>query len=94
MKKLLYENGQLSLTRVLAVASFLLFSVGTAYLMLRGQQWAHYETFASMTAGGGLLTQLANKLVNSRYNSEQGQFPNKGGVNNATGNPGGHPDNG
>ena len=79
MKKLLYENGQLSLTRVLAVASFLLFAAGTLYLMLRGQQWAHYETFASVTAGGGLATQVANKVVNSKYNSEPGQYPPKEG---------------
>ena len=74
---LLYANGQLSLTRVLAVSSFLLFAAGTGYLMLTGQTWQHYETFAGLTAGGGLLTQLANKAVNSKLNSEPGQFPDK-----------------
>lgn len=77
MKGLLYENGQLSLTRVLAVSSFLLFAAGTGYLMLTGQSWQHYETFAGLTAGGGLLTQVANKAVNSKLNSDIGQFPNK-----------------
>lgn len=79
IKSILYESGQLSLTRVLTVASFVLFALGTIYLLLLSQTWQHYDTFASLTAGGGLATQLGNKLVNSRYNSQPGQFPDKGG---------------
>ena len=74
---LLYENGQPSLTRLLAVSSFLLFAVASLYLMLTGQTWQHYETFAGLTAGGGLITQATNKLINSKYNSEQENFPQK-----------------
>ena len=77
IRDLLYENGQISLTRLLAVSSFLLFALVSIYLMATGQTWQHYETFAGLTAGGGLLTQVANKVVNSKLNSEQGQFPNK-----------------
>lgn len=77
MKHLLYENGQPSLTRALAVSSFLLFAVVSLYLMATGKAWQHYETFAGLTAGGGLLTQATNKLINSKFNSESGQFPNK-----------------
>ena len=79
VKKLLYENGQLSLTRVLAVTSYLLFAAGTAYLLIRGMQWAHYSEFATLTGGGGLATQISNKLLNSKYNSPPGQLPNKEG---------------
>lgn len=79
IKMLLYENGQLSLTRVLAVTSYLLFVFGTAYLLILGMQWAHYSEFASLTGGGGLATQVANKLLNSKYNSQSGQIPDKGG---------------
>ena len=94
IKKLLYENGELSLTRVLAVASYLFFVVGTTYLLVKGMQWAHYSEFATLTGGGGLATQVANKLCNSKYNSNDGQFPNRGGVAGETGNTGRHPDNG
>ena len=78
MKKLLYENGQLSLTRVLAVASFVSFLSGTAYLMLMQIMWPHYDTFATATIGG-TATQVLNKFINSKFNSTAGQFPNKEG---------------
>lgn len=80
-KSLLYETGQLSLTRFLTVASFALFAAGSGYLLLSAQTWQHYETFASLTGGGGLATQLGNKLVNSKYNSMPGQSYDKGGIN-------------
>jgi len=73
IRKLLQENGELSLTRVLAVVGFLAFLIGSAYLIWRGQKWDNYETFATMTGGGGLATQIANKFLNSKYNSEQGK---------------------
>lgn len=45
--------------------------------MLVGKRWDHYETFASLTGGGGAVTQIANKINNSMYNSEPGRFPDK-----------------
>ena len=69
MRETLYENGQLSLTRAMTVVAFLAFLAGSAFLLLTGQTWSHYDTFASLTAGGGLATQVANKFVNSKYNS-------------------------
>lgn len=77
LKELLYESGELSLTRSLALAGFLAFLVGSFYLMWRGATWGNYETFATMTGGGGMATQIANKLINSKYNSEQGTPPMK-----------------
>lgn len=75
LKKLLYESGELSLTRSLAVVGFLAFLVGSFYLMYRGTSWGNYETFATMTGGGGLASQIANKFINSKYNSEAGKPP-------------------
>lgn len=75
LKALLYENGNLSLTRSLAIAGFLAFLAGSFYLMWKGASWGNYETFATMTGGGGLATQVANKFLNSKYNSPGGEPP-------------------
>ena len=75
IKSLLYENGKLSLTRILAVAGFLVFCLGSFYLIYKGLTWGNYETFATMTGGGGLATQVANKFLNSKYNSPPGAPP-------------------
>ena len=74
---LLCENGQLSLTRVLACLSFIAFIAGTAYLMVRQISWPHYDTFATATIGG-TATQVVNKFINSKFNSDTGKFPDKG----------------
>lgn len=71
---LLCENGALSLTRVLAVAGWLAFLGVSFYLVWRGASWENYETFASLTAGGGAATQIANKFINSKYNSMPGSY--------------------
>ena len=81
LKKLLYESGELSLTRSLAVAGFLAFLIGSFVLIIKNQTWGNYETFATMTGGGGLASQLANKFINSKYNSEPGKPPLKEGQN-------------
>ena len=75
IKALLYENGNLSLTRSLAIAGFLVFCIGSFYLMWRGLTWGNYETFATTAGGGGLATQVANKFLNSKYNSPGGEPP-------------------
>lgn len=76
MKKILdmlKENGQYSLTRVLAVFGYFAFLVGTAYLILNNRNWAGYDTFASLTGGGGCATQLVNKFINGKYNTPLGE---------------------
>ena len=75
IKSLMYENGNPSLTRSLAVAGFSAFLLGSFYLMYRGITWGNYETFATMTGGGGMVTQIANKFLNSKYNSHPGEPP-------------------
>ena len=69
IKGLLFELGEPSLTRLLAILSFLLFAGVSLYLMLYGIKWDMYPTFASITGGGGLVAQVANKYANSKYNS-------------------------
>lgn len=81
LKKLLYESGELSLTRSLAIAGFLAFLLGSFYLMWKGSTWGNYETFATMTGGGGMATQIANKFINSKYNSGAGKPPVRGESN-------------
>ena len=84
VRDLLYEQGQLSLTRVLAAAGFAAFIVGSFVLLWKGTRWDNYETFATFTGGGGAATQLANKFLNSKYNSSQGESYDKGGQGTGT----------
>lgn len=71
---LFYENGELSLTRCLAAAGWIAFILVTAYLIYERQTWSHYDTFASLTGGGGTAAQIANKFINSKYNSSPGSY--------------------
>ena len=70
---LLYENGEASLTRFLVFLSFLLFAGCSIYLMVKGQTWGHYSEFATLTGGGGIAGQIANKLINSTKCSDKNQ---------------------
>ncbi len=70
--EILKEDGVYSLTRIFAVVNYLVFLIGTAYLIATGKTWGNYEIFAIMTAGGGAVTQLSNKLINSKYNTPAG----------------------
>lgn len=79
IKMLLYENDTLSLTRVLAVIGWLAFLLVSFYLVWHGTGWQNYETFASLTGGGGAATQIANKFINSKYNSAPGSYKENGG---------------
>ena len=72
MYGLLYENDQLSLTRVLAITGWLAFLLVSFYLAYKGISWQNYETFSTWTGGGGAATQIANKFINSKYNSQVG----------------------
>lgn len=76
-KCMLYENDLPSLTRFLSLIAFSAFLLCSAYLMIKGQTWQHYDTFAYITGGGGTTAQLVNKFVNSKYNSSQGEPTSK-----------------
>ena len=76
----MYENGELSLTRTISVLFVLLFIGVTIYLVFFDFRWDHYETLATMAAGGGPMTQVANKFINSKYNSEIGTYQERKGA--------------
>ena len=71
---LFYENGQMSLTRILAAIGYLIFAIGSFYLMINNIRWDGYETFAIYTGGGGTALQFANKFINSKYNTASGSY--------------------
>lgn len=75
--EMLKEGGVYSLTRILSVIGFVAFLIGSCYLIYKGQTWGNYETFATMTGGGSAATQIANKLINSKYNSAPGDIGKK-----------------
>ena len=70
---LLKENNMYSFTRISAAAGFAAFIAVSIYLVYKGQTWGNYETFATMTGGGSAATQIANKLINSKFNTTQGE---------------------
>lgn len=67
------ENGVYSFTRLLATVGYVTFIIGSFYLMYKGVTWGNYETFAIMTGGGGAVTQMVNKFINSKFNTGAGQ---------------------
>nr|DAU41900.1 MAG TPA: hypothetical protein [Caudoviricetes sp.] len=77
---MMFENGGLSLTRVISLLFVLLFIGVTIYLVFFDFRWDHYETLATMAAGGGPMTQVANKFINSKYNSGIGTYEERKGA--------------
>ena len=73
MNTILTEKDIFSLTRLLAFASFTLFTVVSLYLMYNNISWSGYDTFSNVTGIGGLATQLVNKFINSKYNTPSGE---------------------
>ena len=80
LEMLMYENGELSLTRTISVLFVFLFIGVTIYLVFFDFRWDHYETLATMAAGGGPMTQVANKFINSKYHSEIGTYQERKGA--------------
>ena len=76
-RMLFYENDELSYTRVISAIFVIAFLAVSAYLVLTHTYWRNYDTFASLTGGGGGATQLVNKFINSKYNSVQGGYDSK-----------------
>ena len=73
-RDLLYENNEASLTRFLSLIGYMLFAFVTIYLIVTGKNWENYMTFASYTGGGGAIMQLANKAINSKWNTPNGSY--------------------
>ena len=76
-KDLFYEDGSLSLTRFIAFGGYLLFAIGSIYLLVHNINWSGYYTFAGYTGGGGAALQFGNKFINSKYNSVDGGYEPK-----------------
>ena len=74
LKDLFYENGSMSLTRVIAFGGFATFTIGSLYLMVTNTVWPDYAVFASYTGGIGSALQLGNKFINSKYNTMPGSY--------------------
>lgn len=73
LQEMFKENGSWSFTRIIAAVGYLAFIIGSAYLMIKNIHWQDYDTFAELTGGGGMATQLVNKLMNSKYNTDEGE---------------------
>lgn len=67
--QILKENNKYSFTRCMPFAGYILFAIVSIYLVYKNATWTHYETFAAITGGGSLATQIANKTINSKYNN-------------------------
>lgn len=76
-KMLFFENDELSYTRVISAIFVIAFLGVSIYLVLTHTYWQNYDTFASLTGGGGGATQLVNKFINSKYNSVPGGYDSK-----------------
>ena len=74
LAELFYENNKLSMTLLLAFMGYLVFVVGSLYLLVKNIDWAGYTIFASYTGGGAAALQFGNKFINSRYNSIVGGY--------------------
>lgn len=77
IRRLLWENGNPSLTRFLAVWLVLFWCALTAWLAANQIDWGGYA-IATTTGLGGVATQVINKFVNSKYNSPAGSPGPKG----------------
>lgn len=78
LTELFYEDNALSLTRLIAFGGYLLFAVGSLYLLVNNINWNGYDIFAGYTGGGGVALQFGNKFINSKYNSAPGSYaPNE-----------------
>lgn len=68
----LKEYDQQSLTRLITVVLLIFFMIVTIYLIYSKFNWMNYDMFCLVTVGGGAGTQLINKWVNSKYNTQPG----------------------
>lgn len=75
LKMMLYENDKLSLTNFMIFVSFTTFILVSLYLLIMQIQFIYYSEFSTLTAGGGMITKLGNKFVNSKFNSPPNEPP-------------------
>lgn len=73
IRNLLIEKDKVSLTRFIAVTAWIAFLLVSFYLVFSGKEWGNYEVFATFTAGGGAVTQVVNKYINTKYKQGKGE---------------------
>lgn len=74
LNQLFFEDNMLSLTRVMAFFSYLVFVIGSFYLLYNNIDWGGYAVFATYTGAVGAAIQTTNKFINSKYNSPSGSY--------------------
>ena len=71
--EMIKENNVYSLTRVQSAIGFIAFIIGSGYLLYNNIEWGNYDTIAMVTGGSSVASQIANKYINSKYNTKQGE---------------------
>lgn len=74
IKQLFYEDDTFSLTRLIAFLGYLIFIIGSLYLLINNIDWGGYPVFATYTGAVGAAVQTTNKFINSKYNSPSGSY--------------------
>lgn len=74
LHQLFFEGNILSLTRIMAIFSYLVFVAGSFYLLYNNIDWGGYAVFATYTGAVGAAIQTTNKFINSKYNSPSGSY--------------------
>ena len=75
---LVYDaDGQPSLSDCVTIVFVLVFLGVSLYLAIKGVEWKHYDAFALYSVGPASVIKVASKFINSKYNSDPGQFPGK-----------------
>lgn len=74
IEQLFYEDDAFSLTRLIAFLGYLIFIIGSLYLLINNIDWGGYPVFATYTGAVGAAVQTTNKFINSKYNSPSGAY--------------------
>lgn len=74
IEQLFYEDDAFSLTRLIAFLGYLIFIIGSLYLLINDIDWGGYPVFATYTGAVGAAVQTTNKFINSKYNSPSGSY--------------------
>lgn len=70
------------LARAIALANFMVFTILSVVLALKGMTWTGYGDYALATVGGGSFGPLLGHFINSKYNSPPGMTLGGGDAGN------------
>lgn len=74
MYDLFYENGNFSLSRLVAFMGYMVFIGITIYLAVTDSTWVHYTEASSYLAGTSTALLVGNKFIDGKYNTVHGGF--------------------